>query len=311
MSIDANAIQIVVPLEITDAMIIDSGSPPETNVPENDYPQWAGGTTYAEGDRVIVLSTHKIYESLQNANTGNNPVTEITWWIEVGPTNRWAVFDNSNSTKTTQADNITYTLELGVVVNTLGILSLTGASQITVTMTDPTAGEVYDTTIELNTYPQTNDWYNWFFGTRTQTNQYIFKDLPPYVNADLKIEVIGDSTLAIGSIVLGQRRSFGKGIKYGARLGIQDYSRKETNEFGDIVLVQRAFARRGNFDLFIDASEVDRLQNFLSDIRATVCLWVVTEDYESTVIFGFYKNFDILINYPEYADCQLELEGLT
>jgi hypothetical protein len=311
MSTDANAIQIVVPLQITDAMIIDSGSPPETNVPENDYAQWAGGTTYAEGDRVIILSTHKIYESLQDANTNNNPVSSPTWWIEVGPTNRWAVFDDSNSTQAQQANNITYTLELGSIINTVGILNITGASSVTVTMTDPTAGEVYNNAVELTTYPQSSEWYSWFFGDRTKTNQFVFKDLPAYVNAEIRIQIIGDSTLAVGSLIFGQRRSFGRGIKYGARLGIQDYSRKETNEFGDIVLIERAFARRANFDLFLDSNEVDRLQSILSDIRAKVCLWLISESYESTVIFGFYKNFDILINYPDYADCQLEIEGLT
>lgn len=311
MSVDANAIQVVVPLEITGAMIVDSGSPPETNVPEDDYPQWNSGTTYATGDRVIVLSTHKIYESLQDANTGNNPVTETTFWIEVGPTNRFAVFDNSNSTQTAQANNITYTLELGVIVNTLAILNLTGGSKITVTMTDPTAGEVYNVEVDLQSLPESSDWYTWFFGERETINQFIFKDLPAYLNADIRIEIEGGSELAVGSFIFGQRRSYGLGIKYGARIGIQDYSRKETNEFGDIVLIERAFARRGNFDLFLDSSEVDRFQNFLSDVRAKVCLWIINETYESTIIFGFYKNFDILINYPDHADCQLEIEGLT
>jgi hypothetical protein len=117
--------------------------------------------------------------------------------------------------------------------------------------------------------------------------------------------------LSVGVILIGQQLTFGLGIKYGARVGIQDYSRKETNEFGDTVLVQRAFAKRANFDLFIDAAEVDLLQTTLSDIRATPCLWIGSNAFESTTIFGFYKNFDILINYPEHADCELEIEGLT
>jgi len=49
---DINAIKITEPITITDSILIDSGSPPETNVPENDYPAWNVGTTYAEGDRV-------------------------------------------------------------------------------------------------------------------------------------------------------------------------------------------------------------------------------------------------------------------
>jgi len=40
-------------------------------------------------------------------------------------------------------------------------------------------------------------------------------------------------------------------------------------------------------------------------------LWVGSGEFESTTLFGFYKNFDILISYPEHADCDLEVEGLT
>ena len=111
--------------------------------------------------------------------------------------------------------------------------------------------------------------------------------------------------------MIGRQRSFGVGIQYGARVGIQDYSRKEKNDFGDTVLVQRAFAKRANFDMQVAKAEVDSLQNFLSDVRAKPCLWIGSADYESTTVFGFYKNFDILISYPTFADCSLELEGLT
>jgi hypothetical protein len=59
MSTDANALIVVPPLAITDSILV-IGSPPATNVPENDYAAWSGATTYAQGDRVILTSTHKI-----------------------------------------------------------------------------------------------------------------------------------------------------------------------------------------------------------------------------------------------------------
>jgi hypothetical protein len=317
MSIDVNALVIVDPLTITDAMLIDSGSPPETNVPENDYPQWVGGSpavTYAEGDRVILLSTHKIYESLQDANTDNDPRTSPTWWIEVGPTNRWALFDNSVSTQTRQATNITYTIEPGIAINALAALNITNATELRIRMESSALGSpviVYDETIDLASFPIFADWYSFFFGTRQTPTQHIALDLPSYSDAIIQVELDGGADLAIGVLAFGQQARFGRGIRLGTRVGIQDYSRKETNEFGDTILVQRAFAKRANFDLFIDKAEVDPLQNYLSSIRATPVLWIGSNAYESTTLFGFYKNFEILIAYPEHADCELEVEGLT
>lgn len=317
MSTDANALVIVPPLTITDSILVTSGSPPATNVPENDYSEWDGGspgTTYATGDRVILTSTHKIYESLQDGNLNKNPVTETLWWVEVGPTNRWAVFDTSVSTQTAQSDNITYTLEPGVGFNSLAILNLTDADEINLTITSASAGSpgiVYTDTIDLGLTSPFSDWYNWFFGIRSRPTQYIITTLPVYVDGVLEIEILGGTDLAVGVIAIGQQQRFGRGIRLGARVGIQDYSRKETNEFGEAVLVQRAFAKKANFDLFIDKAEVDTLQNYLTSLRAVPALWIGSTEYESTTVFGFYKNFDILLSYPEHADCELEVEGLA
>jgi hypothetical protein len=312
---DINAIKITEPITITDSILIDSGSPPETNVPENDYAEWDSGTTYNEGDRVILTSTHRIYESLLGSNTGNDPtlLSSPAYWIEVGPTNRWAPFDTSVSTSVRQANNITYTLQPNSAINMLAVLNIVNGGDVTVTVNRPTQSpsEVYSKTISLSSAPLTSGWWSWFFGTRLQATQAIFDDIPPYSDGVFTIEITGGSDLSVGVILLGQQQLFGLGIKYGARVGIQDYSRKETNEFGETVLIKRTFAKRANVSLFLDKSEVDPLQNELSRIRATPCLWILSNEYESTTLFGFYKNFDILINYPEHADCDLEIEGLA
>jgi hypothetical protein len=316
MSTDVNALTIVRPLPITDTILDVSGSPPATNVPENDYPEWDSGTTYNDGDRVILTSTHKVYESLLNSNTGNNPTVTSSpiYWIEVSPTNRWAVFDTSVSTQTAQANNITYRLIPGQAINTVAVLNITNGTQLTVRMISPGTGSpgiVYEKVVDLTGLPLAPGWWEWFYGAKIVPSQSILLDLPSYSDCELEIELLGASDLAVGVILIGQQQNFGLGIKYGARVGIQDYSRKETNEFGDTVLVQRAFAKRANFDLFLNNAEVDSFQTALSTIRATPVLWIGSTAFESTTLFGFYKNFDILISYANHSDCELEVEGLV
>jgi hypothetical protein len=316
MSTDANALIIVEPFLVTDTVMVTSGSPPATNVPENDYPTWSAGTTYAAADRVILISTHKVYESLLSGNVGNDPTvfSSPSYWIEVGPTNRWAAFDTSVSTSTAQANNITYTLAPGTAITSLSLLNIRNATELNITVVSPSTGSpgiVYEKTVNLSSLPIAPDWWSWFYGQKRAQTQSILTDLPSYSDSVITIELDGGVDLSVGVILIGQQLSFGRGIKYGARVGIQDYSRKETNNFGDTILVQRAFAKRANFNLFIDAAEVDVLQNALTEIRATPCLWIGSSSFESTTVFGFYKNFDILINYPEFADCELEIEGLT
>lgn len=316
MSSDPNAIAIVAPISVTDTILDVSGSPPATNVPEDDYPEWDSGTTYAQGDRVILTSTHKVYESLLSGNTGNDPTVSSSpvYWIEVGPTNRWACLDTSVSTQTKQGNNITYVFSPPTIINSVAVLNITGGSQVNVTLTNlavSPAEVAYYEEVLLGSLPASSDWWAWFFGARRQQTQVILRDLPPVPTASLTVEIIGGSNLGVGVIMFGQEQTFGLGIKYGARVGIQDYSRKETNDFGDTILVRRAFAKRATVDLFLQNDEVDSLQNTLTDIRAYPVLWILSQEFESTTLFGFYKNFDILINYPDHSDCSLEIEGLT
>lgn len=316
MSTDANALSIVRPLTITDSILVATGSPPETNVPENDHPAWSAATTYTAGQRVILTSTHKIYESLLSGNLNNNPtvLSSPIFWIEVAPTNRWACLDTSVSTQTKQANNITYEFNPGQAINALAVLNITEGTEINITMVSPFTGSpgiVYQRTVDLSSLPLTPDWWAFFYGQRVSPTQSILLDLPSYTDCIITIKILGSSDLAVGVILIGQQQNFGLGIKYGARVGIQDYSRKEINEFGDTILVKRAFAKRANFDLFINKEEVDELQKALASIRAEPVLWIGSDDYESTTLFGFYKNFDILISYPSHSDCSLEIEGLT
>jgi hypothetical protein len=301
-----SALVVVKPITITDAMLTSS------TVTEADYSAWSSAATYALGARVIIVATHKIYESLQASNLNKDPLTQPLWWIEVSPTNRWACLDTSVTTQTKRATSISYTLTPNQAVNALAVLNLTNATSVVISMTSVLGGgTVFSKTLNLAAMPLYSAWWAWFYGTKITPTQSINLDLPSYVDGVITITINGGSELAVGVVMLGQQRAFGVGVQYGARVGIQDYSRKEKNDFGDTVLVERAFAKRANFDLIIEKYETDQLQTFLSEIRATNVLWIGTDDYESTTIFGFYKSFDILISYPTRSDCSLEIEGLT
>lgn len=297
----------VKPLPVTDAILI------ATNVAETDHAAWAVGTTYAAGARVIVVATHKIYESLQAANVGKDPTLAANdaWWVEVGPTNRWKVLDTSNSSQTAQASSITYQFRPGQAVTSVALLNLTGATELRIRLIDPTYGTVYDETTDLSAVPLLATWYDWFFGARIDRTVSVATDIPSFPAADLYIDLTGSTALAVGVLMFGQAVEFGLGVQQGAQIGIQDYSRKEVNDYGDTVLVQRSYAKRASFDVLLTKAETDRVVTFLSSVRATPCLWIGSDQYEGTVVYGFYKDFNVTISYAAYSDCSLDIEGLT
>jgi hypothetical protein len=299
-------LRIVRPLVITSAMLVAS------DVAEADYPAWSAGTTYALGARVIVPGLHRVYESAQNGNTGNAPQTAVAHWTDRGATNRWRAFDDSVSTRTQQTTSISYRIRPGQAVQSVAALNLVGASSIRIRVVDPVFGVIYDTTRSLAGHMLEVSWWEWFFGARTNPKQSIHTDLPGSPTSDILIDLQGTDELAVGVIALGQVRTFSLGTKAGARLGFLDFSRKERNEYGDTILVERPFARRATFPLLLLASEVDAFIDYLAEVRAKPCLWIGSNGrYESMTVYGICKSFDVVLSSFNYCDCDLELEGLT
>lgn len=300
------ALKVIPPLPITDSNLTSS------NVAETDYAAWSAATTYAIGNRVLVTTgVHKIYESLQASNLNKDPTTNPTWWIEVSPTNRWKMFDTSNSTQTTNSNSIVVTITPGKVINAVALLNVDGTS-VRVKVTDPTDGVVYDNTVSLNYNGTINNWYNYFFDPIMRKKNVILTDLPAYGTAPIEITITyTGNTAKCGVCVLGSVNCIGEGIELGASVGIQDYSRKEKNDFGDYVLVQRNYSKRARFSMAVLNDQIDALQDLLVDLRTTPCVWIGDDRYQSTMIYGFYKDFDIVIAYHLVSDCNIEIEGLT
>jgi hypothetical protein len=296
-------LRIVQPQPVTDSVLI------ATDVAESAFPVWSAGTTYALGARVHLVSTHRVYESAIAGNIGNNPASTLQW-VEVGPTNRWAIFDRSNSTQTVKSTSFFYELAPVNAFNAVALLGLTGAQTLRVRVDHTTLGSLYDRTLDLTSLPAQAGWWEWFYGERRGPTLAVLADVPGIIGSELRIDVTGTTALAAGVLVFGQAKEIGLLVQQGARVGIQDYSRKEVNEFGDTVLVQRAFARRASFDLPIKAELVDEAIDYLASIRATPCLFIAPR-YESAVIFGFYKEFDVNIAYSAVSECSLQVEGLT
>lgn len=298
-------LRVIRNISLTDAMLV------ATSVPENDHAAWNSGTTYAASDRVILTSTHRIYESLQGSNTNNPPATSPLFWAEVSPTNRWKMFDLSNTTQTQVSASDYYEITPGQAINSVSLLNIDGVLTVRLRLTDPSFGLVYDQLADLTVVPPESSWYSWFFDERRRQTLFVADGIPSYPNATLRIDVTSSGAAYIGVCLFGSARSIGMDVQQGVRLGIQDYSRKERNEWGDTVLVQRAFASRASFQTLVQNRELDNTFRLLSELRATPCLWIGSDAYGSLSIFGFYNNFDITIAYADYSDCTIDIEGLT
>lgn len=262
---------------------------------------------------------HKVYESLSAGNIGNYPPTDVDAdtpkWLLISATNRWACFDASVGSQTSKAESITYTITPGETFDSIAFLNLK-AQEIQVMLTDPTDGVIFDETIDLldviitGTVPEM-DWYAYFFSTISMTTDIALPGITLYLNTVVDITItFALGTAKVGGIIFGTQMTLGNTL-YSPSVGIRDYSIKSTDSFGNPVITQRAFAKRMSVDLTVPTNSISYVQNVLASFRTALLLWIGVDEYSSTIIYGFYKDFSIVISYPAYAICTIEIEGLT
>jgi hypothetical protein len=284
-----------------------------TDVPENDYAAWLVGTTYAAADRVIVTTPniHNIYESVQGANTGNDPVTDDgTWWTIVSSTNRWKMFNDVVQEQTIKADVITVTITPTIVTTALAAINVDCAS-ITVTVTDPSEGVVYDETFQMTSYSGIINWYDYFFTAIDRKKELSVLGLPPYSQAAIEV-TFNDSgeTAKVGALVIGTSSFIGDS-QYGASFGIIDYSTKTIDAQGRTTITAGAYSDEADIDVVIETARFAEVKKILTDLRTTPSVWIAEDNTEGTIIYGYYREFDVLLTGPVVSMCTLSIEGLT
>lgn len=293
------------PIAVTPDKLISS------NVAETDFATWVSTATYAIGTKVIW--NHRIYQALAAVPAGVTPGSEVPTdtnpakWQDIGATNRWRMFDEIVGTLTTNPGTVTMTIKPGEVVNSLALFNVQGES-VTVTMTDPAEGVVYTKTFSMIDAAVDN-WYDWFFADIDTVTSAVVLDMPAYGTANITVTVTSSGTAGVGALVVGKATLIGDSV-YGASVGIDDYSRKERDTFGNIVVTPRAFSDTGDFQIVVDTDRVAKIKRLLTDIRAKPVVWIGEASYEATIIYGFFKSFDLIYSGPNVSDCQLSIEGL-
>lgn len=300
--------QIIVPTLITPAMLASSSVPePSTG----DGTLWSSATAYAI-DALVYIS-HRRYKAAA-ANTNRNPMTDTIQppvWVYLGPTNRWAAFDNELGTVSTGTSPMTIVLRPGAVSG-IALFEL-NAGSARITMRDEPGGTiVYQRDLSLDG-TIIDSFYDWFFAEYQPLRDVQLVDLPgSYTQNELTIELFGTSDVSVGSILVGSLVKIGE-TQEGASVGIIDYSRVIRDEFGRVTIQRRAYSKRGDFQIMCKPADMNRIYRTFAEIRSTPCVFIATEanGYEPFIIYGICKDFSLQVQYISKHLCSAQIEGMT
>lgn len=299
------------PFTIITPQTVDDSNFVSSTLTEDDYPEYNAATTYSAGERVILTTgVHRIFESVADGNLGNAPQTTLgVHWLYVGPTNRWAAFDQAGGTLAAGTSPVEFVVT-GDMITSIALLELVAAS-VRVRAYNAVEGTYYDKTYPLMDNSIVSNWYDYFFAPIRRQKQLVITDIPPISNSIYTITLSGDAEISLGTFVFGDRIELGF-THYGAKASIVDYSRKDVDEFGNTTLSKRKYSRRMDVNVRCDNGIVDAVGDILADLRSTLVLWVGAKNqFELLTIYGYYRDFVIDIEYATYSKATLQIEGMS
>lgn len=286
-----------------------------STVPEDPSSAWNPFTTYASGAVVHVPDTHRKYVSLQASNTNKDPVTEVAWWEDIGPTNRWAMFDAEISTATATDDQVLEVkIRPGQRITDAALFGLQ-ATKVRARYTKEPGGDLlFDEEQSLSAVPVV-DWTSYYTAPFVYRKEAIFSNIPGTAAGELTITITGDGVnqTKCGACLYGPAITFGSAL-IGTKLGFVDYSRREVDpDFGTVSFLKRDSAKTLDLPLEVPGGLLSQVTSVLDSVRGVPCVWVplVDERYSALMVYGWMEDSSCVINEDSVHNYVLNIKGLT
>lgn len=287
------------------------------------YPTWSSGTAYAVGDRVAASVTvngqtrSHDYEAVL-ASTGVDPRNEYLLpnprWVRVGLSNRYRLIDRIISDPTISDDGyMWFRFAVTQNVTTIALFGLVG-STVRVSVRDSTGAVISGTLREFNIdgNPNISNWFEFFFAKGDTVPELLVTGLPAYSGNQIQVEILSAGRVEIGEVVFGEELEIGTTLEK-PTFGIRDYSRKERDDFGRQVIVERPYSIYGEFNIVYPSDRTRNLLRQLASIRAKPAVFYVegVNPGRGTMIFGFYSDFSMVLEIGEESNASITVEGLV
>lgn len=300
-------LSVLAPVTIADALFVNS------TAAETEYPAWTAGATFAAGAFCISPVTHRVYQSQKDSNTGHDPTNIVNqagptvWWVDYGPTNKWAMFDNYVSTQTAVPSPLTVVLRPGAI----GDMYAAGldAENISVTVKDTPGGNViytYTGPLELSA---PGDYDEYCFDPFKPKTDFIANGIDQYNSCEVALTLTrGSGLVKCGVLALGVVKPLGKTMR-GAEAEPKTFSYIKTDDFGNLTIKRRKAATNMVASAIVDSSEASTVQQNINDVLDVPCAWFCSklDKYSGLRVFGLGSG---KVKYEEPCTVNITVQGM-
>lgn len=154
----------------------------------------------------------------------------------------------------------------------------------------------------FNTFAKNPTLSNIFYRRTTMTRSVV-----------VEIEASGYKHNSIGQLFIGNANVIPLTLYSGNTIGMLDFSKVKTNEKSGATMLEVGNMKKQNsFKLLVELAYLNKAYELLANIRATPCVFVIASDsrYQPLVVFGFLKNYEILLEKIGASVIDIQVEGL-
>ncbi len=284
------------------------------------YNEWLEATEYAL-NTMVVYKNH-IYRTIVDKNKGVQPDLNTGKWLLFGVDNAFAAIDLHSSTATTIDDGLTQ-IELTFPIANFTHLALGGVQGGAMTIEEKDAS---GTILKTKDYPigisRTNarNWYDYYYlpipdtsgaGSGLPIDILLDAVLPITRNITLKLTRNAKGEAFIGSMVGGKGFDIGD-AEYGVRMGLIDYSRKETDEYGITTLVRRRSRETMDIDIVSPAKHSQGNKRVVKEHLGQALMFIADPNkdskFDNLILFGYVDEYTTYLNNGVIARSNLLIE---
>ena len=277
---------------------------------------WNSATAYAIGDQVYLASTHRRYEA-RTAHTNKNPAlatidTPSADWQDIGPTNRWAMFDTLRQTGTIFTSPGVVEVEPGTRIDSVGVAGLENVDTVLIEVIRG-VDTVYSRTLTMR-YRHVSTFYEFCFAPfNVRTESAVF-NIPPYTDATVRLTFTraAGGELSVGAVIMGMNEYIGQ-AQHGAEDDALNFSRIERDFDSSLKLTRRRNVPKNALSLVLDKGRVARVRQVRDTLNAVPAIYVGLDNdqdgyYASLFKLGIYRRWSINLDNPRHAIVSLEVE---
>lgn len=278
---------VLLSTEITPDMLVSTTAP--ERLP--GQVEWAPDTAYPVGTRVTRTATRRVYRAVYAVPDTVGPPEEdiatnqLPYWIDVGPMNKWAMFDGQVKTQTHNTGDLIVKLNPGPI-SSLWLGNMENAARAHIERRTGSGTLVFDETYELSSL--VGDWEEYWFAPFLEQGDLPVNGIPSYNTGELTLTIESGGDVAVGMAALGNITNLGRTLwepeadfrNWSART--LDTTRGPTEGTGGVA------TRDVTYSVIVEPQDAPRVTRFIEQAMGRPGVWIPHGDprFEGIRVFG-------------------------